>query len=961
MKKSAIALLIALSLCFLTIFASACGATMLNAPKQFELNDNYRLYWETVENANGYNIEILNVASGEKTFDSIRQTNYRLDKMDEGDYEVKVKSVGRGYEDSAWSETIYFHRDHETGCIYTLINNDSEYEVSSIGAASGDVELGDVYRGKNITSIGAGAFNGKDKLHSVVIGKYVTVINQRAFFNCGKLVSVTFPDALEEICKSAFHSCNMLTSVNLSENVRTIGEAAFQYCRALEEVKMPGVQSLGSSVFANCTALKTIEIPSSVTKISDYAFYSSGLTSFNVGAQIESIDGYAFHGCKSLTEVEFAEDGNLTAIRRNAFSSSNLEAVELPNGVESIGYQAFAECAKLSEVSIPESVTEIGAYAFDQTALYLEQVTDDEVETLVYVDNWLVSTSRAVQANTQLLGYEAIPNGEDAETLIIREGTVGIASMTFYENINLRQVRLPSSVKYIGSYAFMNCKELWAFWSLTKNGNILETIGSCAFLGCESLYDLVLNNGLKSIGSQAFYKCTALNNNSGNANTFIPDTLESIGAYAFYTTALYSEASNDVVYAGNWVVGYKGAPIKTEGGLLIADEADINLSKVRGIADYAFAGAAIRSVIGLSEVRYIGEGAFYGCERLASVSLNSSISEIAPYTFYGCKQLYSIEMPVMLSKIGRSAFYGCKRLSNVDLSVSVLGVKEIDDFAFSNCTNLRKYRIEEIDNWDSAVGVNLGNTVERIGNYAFYNCSYLDEIILPDSVKTVGEGAFRGCSELTYVGFGSNVNSLGDSAFAYCSSLQNVVLSDSVINVGRYAFYKCTELKTVNLGGVKSIGDFAFAGSYNLTEVVFPKGLKTIGNQAFRGCAALAGITLPSGIEKTGVHAFYTGTALTIYAQDESCNEYWSGNWNSLFRPVVWNVELSDEGFVVSFTVTETSFSNPIAVGGISEPRRSGYTFLGWAESENGEPVYSASEVASALIGTTLYAVWQER
>lgn len=960
MKKTIISVVVAMAVLLISLFAAACGAPTLSAPETFDLDDEYRLSWEAVEDANTYVLEIKD-ADGATINENTRRTSISLSNLEEGDYEIKVKSVGAGFTDSPWSEVIYFHKDYENGCLYELINDNTEYKVSKVNKASGVVDLGDYYRSKPVTAIGERAFRGSSKLTGVIFGKFVEKVEHSAFFNCNKLASVIFSASLKEIGISAFQSCSDLVSVDLPAGVTEIPENAFSYCRSLSTLSAPSVVSIGDSAFWGCSSLKAFSLPDSLEYIGPSAFSSTGLTAITMGKSVRTIEASAFYSCSDLQTVNFSAEGNLKTIGAQAFASdTKLASISLPEGLEEIGNYCFMGASALAEVSIPDSVNSVGRGAFIRTALYNNQVTSEEEQVLVYADKWLVSANSAVIENTVLIGASKINNSKESETLIMRNDTVGIANEVFNGCRKLEQFRLPRSVKYIGTYAFYSCEELWEFWA--TEGCALEILDVGAFLGCKKLYNVILNSGLKEIRKQAFYGCSALNNNTQNPNVLTPLSLETIGTAAFWNTALFNSAeANSVVYAGKWVVGNK----LPAGGLNDGDTpSEITLEDdTRGIADYALADTRIKSIINLHRVRFIGNGAFSGCNQLSTVTLSSSVSEIKPYTFYNCSRLFNIGgLPAMLEKIGDCAFFGCTRLSTLDLSQSTQGVKEIGDYAFYGCTNLKNRQSDDGESSGGIVadGIKLGNSLTRIGNSAFYGCTELDEIIIPDSVTSIGRRVFGKCYNLQAVRLGSNVEEIGDYAFMY-TALTEVNLPASVKSVGDFAYYKCGNLKSVTLNGVESVGDCAFAGASQLTDVTFSDDIKTIGDQAFRGCVALSCVNLPSSITEVGVHAFYGGTSLTLFAEEGINTDYWSGNWNSLFRPVIRNVELSDEGYVVSLTVTETTFSNAGAIGGVSEPKRRGYNFLGWALSPNGTPLFSAERVVYAPVGITLYSVWQER
>ena len=173
--------------------------------------------------------------------------------------------------------------------------------------------------------------------------------------------------------------------------------------------------------------------------------------------------------------------------------------------------------------------------------------------------------------------------------------------------------------------------------------------------------------------------------------------------------------------------------------------------------------------------------------------------------------------------------------------------------------------------------------VTSIGGYAFKYCS-VTSIEIPNSVKSIGEEAFRNCSALTSIKIPNSVTSIGNSAFRNCSGLTSIVIPSSVISIGESAFYGCSELKNVEINcasvenwfsrlpsiqevvlgdGVTSIGDYAFLGCTALTNIVIPNSVTSIGNSAFRNCSALTSIEIPNSVKSIGEEAFRNCSALT--------------------------------------------------------------------------------------------------
>lgn len=137
-----------------------------------------------------------------------------------------------------------------------------------------------------------------------------------------------------------------------------------------------------------------------------------------------------------------------------------------------------------------------------------------------------------------------------------------------------------------------------------------------------------------------------------------------------------------------------------------------------------------------------------------------------------------------------------------------------------------------------------GKPVTSIGEYAFYECTGLTSITIPDSVTSIEEGAFNECSGLTSITMPDGVTSIAAVAFMGCSSLKNVIIPDGVTSIGWDAFSNCSSLTSVTIpDGVTAIDGHAFFHCISLESITIPNDITSIGNCAFSGCSSLTSIT----------------------------------------------------------------------------------------------------------------------
>ena len=202
------------------------------------------------------------------------------------------------------------------------------------------------------------------------------------------------------------------------------------------------------------------------------------------------------------------------------------------------------------------------------------------------------------------------------------------------------------------------------------------------------------------------------------------------------------------------------------------------------------------------------------------------------------------EKSYSVTSIGYEAFYDCSGLTSITIPNSVTS---IGDEAFYVCSGL--------------TSITIPNSVTSIGNGAFYDCDGLTSITIPNSVTSIGEVAFSCCTSLTSITIPNSVTSIGDNAFSSCTSLTSISIPNSMTSIGNGAFYNCYGLTSISIpNSVTSIGNGAFYNCYGLTSITIPNSVASIGKSAFFGCTGLTSISIPNSVTSIGEHAF-DGTA----------------------------------------------------------------------------------------------------
>ncbi|MDD6983268.1 MAG: leucine-rich repeat protein [Oscillospiraceae bacterium] len=311
---------------------------------------------------------------------------------------------------------------------------------------------------------------------------------------------------------------------------------------------------------------------------------------------------------------------------------------------------------------------------------------------------------------------------------------------------------------------------------------------------------------------------------------------------------------------------------------------EIDGKPVTSIGSWAFENCTgLTSITIPNSVTSIGTYAFYGCSGLTSITIPNSVTSIGDWAFHGCSGLTSITIPNSVTSIGDLAFHGCSGLTSITLGNSVTS---IGGWAFNGCTGLTSINVASGNNYYSSnngvlfnkkktalirypqgksqTSYTIPNSVTSIGNYAFCGCSGLTSITIPNSVTSIGDNAFYGCTGLTSITLGNSVTSIGSWAFENCTGLTSITIPNSVTSIGRGAFYECTGLTSITLGNsVTSIGSYAFYGCTGLTSITIPNSVTSIGDHAFDGCTGLRSITISNSVTSIEDDVFARCTSLT--------------------------------------------------------------------------------------------------
>ena len=804
-----------------------------------------------------------------------------------------------------------------------------------------------------VTSIGDGVFYGCAKLTSITIPASVTSIGEWAFVGCYRLVEVwnlsklnitagsedngyvgyyakrvetepsesyvytdengyviyydgkvkalinytgnetklTIPDDITELNCFALSDCYNITSVTFGENsqLTSIGDGAFNWCESLESITIPDrVTSIGDGVFYGCAKLTSITIPDGVKSIGNYAFAGcSALESITIPGSVLSIGDSAFEGCTALESITIP--GSVLSFGQRAFAGcSGLESAIIADGVTSIGDDTFLNCTNLVNVSLPDSLTSISFNMFsgcnnlqtydDGTADYYGNSKNHYLILVSVISKEI--TSFTIDDKTKFIWNGAFSECRVLESIENTQNILCIGSRAFEHCNNLKTFTIPYGVTTIEDNTFFCCTNMQTI----TIPDTVTSIGQSAFEGCNNLQSISIPNSVTSIGNKAFYECNSLK------SIIIPDGTREIGYQMFYGCS------------------------------------------------------SLKSIIIPDGTRVIGYQMFYGCSSLEWAYLPDSIEGIDQFAFRGCSGLQSIIIPGGVTDIDYAAFLYCDALTTVYYGGTEEGWSAIKIEGNNGCLNgVRKYYFSQTEpeedgyfwhfDTDGVTPVSWGNEP----NYSYGleyllnddNASYIvvgmgdcidKDLIIPSTheglpVNAIGENAFNGNTNITYVLIDRAVTSIGQGAFNLCSSLINVyyngtkeewetlcssigVRNDYLIDAKVYYFSQTqpeegffwhfdTDGKTPVSWGVES--DYSVGLKYSLntdekgytvvgigycedTDLVIPATYRklpvtAIGSNAFKQVKSFKSVSIPASVTTIGEYAFaFCGVTSVTFA-----------------------------------------------------------------------------------------------
>ena len=701
--------------------------------------------------------------------------------------------------------------------------------------------------------------------------------------------NLVLSEGITYIGNTAFERMNFTGSLTLPESLTSIGRDAFENCHGFTgSLVLPeGLTSIGAAAFFNCNGFTgSLTLPNNLTSIGWGAFLGcKGLTSVTIPESVKDISRAAFSGCSSLSSI--VVDGNTAydSVDNVLFNKEHTLLLCYPAGKEGTSYV------------VPESVTEIWAYAFSGC--------------------------------------------RDLTSVTIPEGVTYIDTGSFESCSSLTSMKIPDSVTSILYGAFRNCSSLTSVtipWRMTK-------VEEQAFSWCGKLTDVYYT------GSQARWDKIEV---SGNNEPLLNATIHFEAASPVGTGSCGENLTWSVDGDGILTISGTGAmwdyeDVEIEGGgwrtsapwYGYAPTELVFKEGVTQIGKSAFCGCDFKGSVTLPKgLTQIGAGAFSNCFNLTGVTIPQGVTSIGDSAFLNCVGLTSVVIPEGVTNISGWAFGCCYGLPSVTIPKSVTSIGEA---AFSACLS-NIYVDEGNASYSSVDGVlfnkdqttliaypaNRADTaykipegVTSIGNWAFFSCWQLTDVTIPESVTSIGDYAFHWSDELNAITIAKSVTSIGKCAFSYCTGLKDVYYTGSrtqwknikiedenepLLNatlhlnpVNYVASGTCGEnliwtLRldgTLTISGTGTMQDYEYTTddngdrhttapwyAYSPTKLVIEDGVTYIGHYAFLGCGLTGSVTIPESVTRLGWESFGLCSGLTDVTIPASLTKIRYGTFN---------------------------------------------------------------------------------
>ena len=783
------------------------------------------------------------------------------------------------------------------------------YAFAGIGAATEEVVvIPETYNNLPVTHIVDFALYNNDRITSITIPAKVVSIGQNVFDGCKKLENIHV-DEYNEVFESVNGSLytkgkeQMLrypqgktaTSFTLPSEVQFIAAYAFKDAILLKNFYMSQqskCQEIASYAFEGCINLQTARIASNVSQMGESIFYNCGslqeLTLPFVGARkfvnqtaqyplgylfgtVAYVGGKAtpqtFYDNSSAntntttyyvpTSLEIVKVTGGTLCSGAFYNCDNVRTVEV-DGVATINSNAFTSATALLEVYLSSSVTRVGQHAIVNCP-----AATIRCQVEARPNDWNLSWN--IDGNAVVWNCDENNVDQDGNVHTVVDGlnyflrTNGQVAVARQRQNLSGDVKIPVSVEFDGQR------------------HSVTSIVPDAFNGCGELTSLTIPQGVDTVGRNAFANCismviyyerTTLPAYSGGSgwhpecnSSNCPIVLDCLNSDTTRDGSIYLMENGLRYVIKNGIATVTRQSLQ----ITVANIPETILLKgvtypVGAIAENAFANSALAKITIPISVTTIGENAFENCKNLTEIIIPQTVSNVSK-AFIGCDALtircvatekpdkYADGWNALSANSYCPVVWNCNENSVATDGYEYLTLNNVRYALKDGVARVARQPVSLIGEVMLLSTVSYKNTtypVESIANEAFRNCTLLQKIAIPVSVRSLGVYAFSGCSSLTSITLQESITSLPMNCFAECTSLAIISIPASVTELDFNVFESCTKLRMVifaNGSKCTTIGSGAFANCYSLARITIPQSVTSIGKQAFLNCTSLTSVT----------------------------------------------------------------------------------------------------------------------
>ena len=737
---------------------------------------------------------------------------------------------------------------------------------------------------ENIKTLPGYFFYNCETLSSIEIPSSVTTIENYAFKGCISLNDLSFADGNEPLQLgndytreamfkdsklgtiylgrtlfykdrySPFASQKILTSVKIGNNVEELPNYLLYYCEALKNIEIPNsVNIIGNSVFSGCTSLKELK-------------FADGNEPLQLGYNSTSAGLFADCPLEKVylgRTLSYSTYSNGTSYGYSPFANQkNLISMEIGNTVQALPQYLLFNCEALKNIEIPNSVMEIGDYAFYHSEFFIDQIfynPGDEfahlgTNSFNYTSNLFVtSKDKTIEIinNSEWNNFSKIYYNEGGNTFIPVSWNEGIECLNaFYcneigclvrsgENVTIKAQKSVSFAVLNGinilydlltseGYTFQPS----LYWSNNKiyseNNDMSKTVNVTSpgnLFNQLGLEDIQKTQTIKINGDLNGTDILTINRMTSLVNLDLSDANIVEGGVTYrenYSTANQSIGSyffSDCINLQNLILP----------------------NSILTISEHAFDSmTSLKNVVLGNLIVSIGDGSFYDCKSIDGLLIPFSVNSIGNSAFYGCSSLNYLTIPNSITFIGNNSFDGCSSLNALNFEdgneILQLGYNSKTKGLFEDCpieniylgrpiSYLSDYNISPFTNQFNLQSLIIGESVTVLPDNLLYNCKTLPSIQLPNSITSIGRKVFYGCSGLINIVIPNSVNSLGESAFSGCTSISSIEISNQLKIIESNTFYGCSSLTNIKIpNSIISIKGEAFKGCLSLQNIIFEDG-----------------------------------------------------------------------------------------------------------------------------------------